>query len=331
MPVLIACSCGKKLKAPDHAVGKRVKCPACGQPLLVKPQGQAAPEEKVKVLCGCGASLSVPKRLLGTDVKCPKCGQYVTVEPMAEEQELVGAQPTPSPAAQAEQPSRQQTVDPGDEAEGYSIQRPVCKGCGAEMEFGDVICLECGTNQKTGAAVADFNGEVEREDPHGPGAPPKALMLGIILIVAIAIAAALYFTFVRNGGNAAPSSRVDAPATPADPAPAPPPVDRRERAAPRRPADREETEIVEQERVFGDDSEWVLERYVYAPRRTADRTMLMNANRAVDMFRQVEGRQPQSLEEVEEAGYGPLQRPSEEDLSLALHPETGEVVMIRRR
>lgn len=35
MPIAVACTCGVKLKAPDAAAGKRVKCPKCGAGLVV--------------------------------------------------------------------------------------------------------------------------------------------------------------------------------------------------------------------------------------------------------------------------------------------------------
>jgi len=43
VPVSIACpSCKAKLKAPDALVGKNVKCPGCGKPVLVKAPAPAA-------------------------------------------------------------------------------------------------------------------------------------------------------------------------------------------------------------------------------------------------------------------------------------------------
>jgi hypothetical protein len=39
------CSCGKKLKAPASAVGKKAKCPKCGNVLTVKPPPPPPPEE----------------------------------------------------------------------------------------------------------------------------------------------------------------------------------------------------------------------------------------------------------------------------------------------
>ncbi|HTU93188.1 MAG TPA: hypothetical protein VMF69_24120 [Gemmataceae bacterium] len=36
MPVTVACtSCGAKLRAPDNAVGRSLKCPKCGKPVTV--------------------------------------------------------------------------------------------------------------------------------------------------------------------------------------------------------------------------------------------------------------------------------------------------------
>ncbi len=35
MPVEVACACGKSFRVPDHTAGKRVKCPACSQPVAV--------------------------------------------------------------------------------------------------------------------------------------------------------------------------------------------------------------------------------------------------------------------------------------------------------
>ncbi len=47
MPIAVACSCGVKLKAPDAAAGKRVKCPKCGNPVSVPVPAPAADFEMV--------------------------------------------------------------------------------------------------------------------------------------------------------------------------------------------------------------------------------------------------------------------------------------------
>lgn len=44
MPVSVVCKCGKRLRAKDELAGKRVKCPACGEPLLLPDGLNSAPE-----------------------------------------------------------------------------------------------------------------------------------------------------------------------------------------------------------------------------------------------------------------------------------------------
>ena len=44
MPIQIRCECGKLLAVPDSAVGKRVKCGACGAPLQVPAPGEGRPQ-----------------------------------------------------------------------------------------------------------------------------------------------------------------------------------------------------------------------------------------------------------------------------------------------
>lgn len=340
MPIVIACACGKRLKAPDHLAGKRVKCPACGQMIAVKaapasasPAKPVADADKIKITCACGAVLRAPKRLLGTDVKCPKCSKPVRVEEDEEDAFAPPAPAAPPPAAGALGADAAPPYEPDEEEADQGFEKPRCKACKEEMNFGDVICLKCGTNQATGEKIEAFEGEAEPEDPsHQAGAPPKALIAGVVAAVVVAFAAIAYFQFLRPGDDEAsaiqeqadapdqrPRERADRAAR--EPAPAPAPA----------PADEGEAEVVQPDRVFGDDSEWALERYVYAPRRTDDRMALTNANRAVEMFREAEGRAPRSLEEVEEKGYGPLASPRGDDVELALHPQSGEVVLIRRR
>lgn len=41
--MVVACRCGQQFRAPPHLAGKRVKCPACGDPLDIVAQRAAAP------------------------------------------------------------------------------------------------------------------------------------------------------------------------------------------------------------------------------------------------------------------------------------------------
>lgn len=53
MPILVTCSCGKKLRVKDESVGKRVRCPGCGGTVAVPPaipvptQPEPEPSESV--------------------------------------------------------------------------------------------------------------------------------------------------------------------------------------------------------------------------------------------------------------------------------------------
>lgn len=47
MPILVACSCGKRFRAADQYVGRQTKCPSCGQSLVV---GQSPPAEAFEPL-----------------------------------------------------------------------------------------------------------------------------------------------------------------------------------------------------------------------------------------------------------------------------------------
>lgn len=35
MPIMVSCECGRQMRVPDDYAGKKVKCPACGTPLIV--------------------------------------------------------------------------------------------------------------------------------------------------------------------------------------------------------------------------------------------------------------------------------------------------------
>lgn len=74
MSIPTACSCGKRVNAPDHLAGKTVKCPGCGNPLAI-PQASSGSHElfdEAGMAEGgcpkCGAEMSP------TAVLCVACG-----------------------------------------------------------------------------------------------------------------------------------------------------------------------------------------------------------------------------------------------------------------
>src|SRR5262245_20526770 len=96
MPLTFACPCGKQLQTASENAGKRVKCPSCGQILMI-PAATAATNSRpaaptrtptpppfsavrapalgvVHFFCECGKQLQAKTELAGKRVKCPGCG-----------------------------------------------------------------------------------------------------------------------------------------------------------------------------------------------------------------------------------------------------------------
>jgi hypothetical protein len=58
MALKVECTCGKTYQVPDDAAGKRLKCPACGQALLVpEAPTEESPAEAAGTCPNCGADL----------------------------------------------------------------------------------------------------------------------------------------------------------------------------------------------------------------------------------------------------------------------------------
>lgn len=100
MPIPIICDCGKQLRAPDEFAGKRVKCPACGEPVAV-PARAAAPQkvaagsrpvarptpppapapaaDVVRFNCACGKGMQAKTEHAGKLARCPACGETTMI------------------------------------------------------------------------------------------------------------------------------------------------------------------------------------------------------------------------------------------------------------
>lgn len=68
MPVVLSCSCGKKLRVPDEYLGKRIKCPGCGKGLLAtapddEPEEEERPEPKSRIRKDAPAPKRAPAKL----------------------------------------------------------------------------------------------------------------------------------------------------------------------------------------------------------------------------------------------------------------------------
>jgi hypothetical protein len=102
----MTCACGKQIRVPDELVGRRVKCPGCGDPVDVPAPAKAAartvapsrpaparkpapanedgPVEKgvpalIRFECECGKALQAKAEHAGKKIRCPACQELVTV------------------------------------------------------------------------------------------------------------------------------------------------------------------------------------------------------------------------------------------------------------
>jgi DNA-directed RNA polymerase subunit RPC12/RpoP len=89
MPVTMSCECGKQLRVNEEHVGKRIRCPGCGEPVLVKnpeeksaakkPAGGGSTAGMLTFNCACGKKMQAKAEFAGKTVKCPECGEGVKV------------------------------------------------------------------------------------------------------------------------------------------------------------------------------------------------------------------------------------------------------------
>ncbi|MGE3805237.1 MAG: PrsW family glutamic-type intramembrane protease [Gemmataceae bacterium] len=109
MPISFACTCGKQFRVGDELAGKKTRCPACQQPLVVpipEPEPAAPPTmtDSVSFSCSCGKSLRAKLALCGKKTRCPGCGAALEI-------------PLPPPAVEEE-------TEPEADYEPYEEEEP---------------------------------------------------------------------------------------------------------------------------------------------------------------------------------------------------------------
>ena len=139
----------QEIRRSDKLAGKRVKCPACAEPIQIPAgSGGAAPSDQakpkaLKVACACGKTLLVKTELAGKAVTCPSCGNAVRIGTPKKKA-------APKPAA-AVPPAGGGIDDLLDEVDlSVSATGHRCPECRHELEPDDVICVKCGYNLETG-------------------------------------------------------------------------------------------------------------------------------------------------------------------------------------
>jgi len=113
--IYFKCSCGKVLAVDETGVGRTVKCPDCGQSLVV-------PSPEIRWNCQtCDHEMAAPGEIEGQKVQCAECLNYVTV-------------PVIMPALKHR-------------------NSPKCPDCGADINPDVVLCINCGLNLKPGEKI----------------------------------------------------------------------------------------------------------------------------------------------------------------------------------
>lgn len=90
--IRVTCACEASFDAKPELAGKRVRCPACNEPVLVP-----NPAERLRVRCPCGRTVKAKPELVGKRVKCPACGQPLLISQQTEPAPQAGA-PAPGGA-----------------------------------------------------------------------------------------------------------------------------------------------------------------------------------------------------------------------------------------
>jgi hypothetical protein len=124
MPVPIHCSCGKQFRVPDGYAGKRVRCPACGQPAAVpaaaasagsiRPAARAATAapvaepQKISFRCDCGQAMQARPEHAGLKTRCPSCQTVVSIPGKKVSAQGIAHRPSGPPPV----PSRRETPPP---------------------------------------------------------------------------------------------------------------------------------------------------------------------------------------------------------------------------
>lgn len=128
--IQVKCTCGKKLKAPAAAAGKKARCPACGTTLYLAVQEPAL--NPVAPVAPVAFAAPKPKPVM-VDVKPPPLPVIpVETDELDSMYDLAGPE---KPVAPAVAGSR-------------------CPQCNSGMADGAVLCTNCGYDTRTGEAVS---------------------------------------------------------------------------------------------------------------------------------------------------------------------------------
>jgi len=323
----VKCGCGKQLKIPDTLAGKNAKCPGCGKVFKVPAAPSAAADAPAKIVveCSCGKKLAAPASAAGKRVRCPACNAAVAVpaaKPAAEAPTAPGKdgsdfqldmfEPPPPPSAGTLQSSspRGTSQDGGEE---YDISASRCPNCDATLDPGVQFCISCGTHLGSGAKMEGVNvEELTQEKARGKKA---SLIVGGAVAAVVLISAVTWFlvkpkfdfSFFGSKSDSGDTSTAPSEKPPAEKKPpklGPPPLEKRP-------------------------DEGYLEIVVYQPGRARAKLNQIGGEQAIKAFEIEHERFPESIEELERAGYRLAELQT--GLEYEYDKETGKISIIRTK
>lgn len=106
--------------------------------------------DRIVVSCSCGAKLRVAATSVGKKAKCPKCGEVISITaPASTQPQAKQPAATPSPL---DDDAGGLLDDLAMHEQSAEASDSPCPGCGASMQPGARVCVECGFDAKKGVA-----------------------------------------------------------------------------------------------------------------------------------------------------------------------------------
>ncbi len=147
MPVYITCECDSKLKVPERLRGKKVRCPECDETITVPDEESASPSEAESDRAG--ASTGDPSQRPGNDRT-----DTGDDESRVEELHLGDLEEGVSVSTIQQQAEEARSGDEETDDERRDPSKLTsCPNCGKTLSRGDIVCLSCGTDLRTGKPV----------------------------------------------------------------------------------------------------------------------------------------------------------------------------------
>lgn len=168
MSIAFTCGCGKTLKAKDEWAGKKIKCPSCGEPVRIPAGGGDPPSQ-----AGRPSSKSAGAKPASGGPKTKTAKKTAPVKKAASDD--IDLLPADDPPKRSEpDPMTDGEMFTEEQASSLRATSKACPFCKKPIFEGDPLCINCGTDLKTGKKI-----EKKRERrPLGP-----FIKLGVLVVV----------------------------------------------------------------------------------------------------------------------------------------------------